>query len=97
MAKMAIEDIQAVPTFHVLTQQSLPLPAKGLASWCPTMDLIAFTMSDNTISLYRMNGQKVWTIPPFHMPSDKLHPGEKANIQVEVLTWRPDGMLSLHY
>ena len=80
-----------LPSFPVINQNGLSSPVKGNVAWCPTMDLIAFAMMDNTVSLYRMNGQRVWTIPQFHMPVNKTFRGERDNVQVEIMTWRPDG------
>lgn len=34
-----------------------------LASWCPTMDLLAIVASNNTLSVHRLNWQRLWSLP----------------------------------
>ncbi|ODV87580.1 hypothetical protein CANARDRAFT_26964 [[Candida] arabinofermentans NRRL YB-2248] len=52
------------------------------------MDLISFQFNENTIWMYRLNNQKVWTI--------ELGAGEEGQdteVEIESLCWRPDGKL----
>ncbi|KAG7847091.1 hypothetical protein KL941_002884 [Ogataea angusta] len=47
--------------------------------WCPTMDLVSFQLSKNTLWVYRLGNQRVWTI---ELDDDQ---------EIECLCWRPDG------
>eukprot|EP00898_Chlorokybus_atmophyticus_P001412 jgi/Chlat1/2271/Chrsp17S02791 len=51
--------------------------AVNLASWSPTMDLLAIATADRQLCVYRLNWQRLWAISP-----------ETA---VTALCWRPDG------
>lgn len=46
--------------------------------WCPTMDLVAVTTVDNSLVLYRLSWQKVWTI-------------SAEDDTIAATQWRPDG------
>lgn len=71
--------------FPILYQKTLPFPARhGLAAWSPQLDLIALVTSNETVLLYRMNGQRVWG---FAHRRDKMG----TETRVERLQWRPDG------
>ncbi|EWC47136.1 hypothetical protein DRE_03505 [Drechslerella stenobrocha 248] len=78
------------PVFEILGERKLVSPAqRQLAAWCPTKDLIAYGLADQTVALYRMNGQKVWQTP-------KYTTGQRAakkEHSVTQLCWRPDGKL----
>ncbi|ODQ61701.1 hypothetical protein WICANDRAFT_75904 [Wickerhamomyces anomalus NRRL Y-366-8] len=58
----------------------LNAPIDGLAySWCPTMDLVAFTANNGkNVWVHRMNGYRVWDI--------KINEGRAKD-----LIWKPDG------
>ncbi|KAF3926994.1 hypothetical protein ABW20_dc0109664 [Dactylellina cionopaga] len=77
-------------TFEILGERKLVSPAqRQLAAWCPTKDLIAYGLADQTVALYRMNGQKVWQ-------TQKYTTGQRAakkEHNVTQLCWRPDGRL----
>ena len=49
-------------------------------SYCPTMDLVALVTIDDQTHVYRLNGQKVFTV-------HKKRPGTK----VVQLAWKPNG------
>lgn len=75
--------------FPILYQKTLPFPARhGLAAWSPQLDLIALVTSNETVLLYRMNGQRVWG---FAHRRDKMG----METRVERLQWRPDGWLKV--
>jgi len=49
-------------------------------AYCPTMDLIASATIDDQVSVYRLNGQRVFGV------SSKSGPGKITGIQ-----WKPNG------
>ncbi|KAF3913111.1 hypothetical protein AA313_de0201575 [Arthrobotrys entomopaga] len=77
-------------TFEILGERKLISPAqRRLAAWCPTKDLIAYGLADQTVALYRMNGQKVWQTQKYSTGQR----GTKKEHNVTQLCWRPDGKL----
>ena len=50
-----------------------------LASWCPTMDLLAIVVSSNNLSVHRLNWQRLWSLP---LPCT-----------VTALCWKGDGKM----
>ncbi|EIE25305.1 hypothetical protein COCSUDRAFT_46664 [Coccomyxa subellipsoidea C-169] len=50
-----------------------------LASWCPTMDLLALVMSDSQLSVNRLNKQRLWALAP--------------DSKITAITWQPDGKI----
>ena len=50
-----------------------------LASWCPTMDLLALVMSDSQLSVNRLNKQRLWVLAP--------------DSKITAITWQPDGKI----
>lgn len=50
-----------------------------LAKWCPTMDLLAIVASNNTLSVHRLNWQRLWSLP---LPCT-----------VTALCWKGDGTM----
>ncbi|GMF35782.1 unnamed protein product [[Candida] boidinii] len=68
--------------YVVLAQNKLdyPIDADKIFSWCPTMDLITFVTTDSSIWVYRLDGQKVWSI-------------SVEGTEIERVTWRPDGKI----
>ncbi|KAF3914009.1 hypothetical protein ABW21_db0209217 [Orbilia brochopaga] len=77
-------------TFEILSERKLVSPAqRQLAAWCPTKDLIAYGLTDQTVALYRMNGQKVWQTPKYTTGARTA----KKEHSVTQLCWRPDGKL----
>ena len=53
-----------------------------LMVWSPKMDILALAFSSGSISLHRLQWQKIWT----------AEPGEEE-VVVGALAWRPDGKL----
>ncbi|KAF3933595.1 hypothetical protein ABW19_dt0206467 [Dactylella cylindrospora] len=77
-------------TFEILGERKLISPAqRQLAAWCPTKDLIAFGMADQTVALYRMNGQRVWQTQKYSTGRGAT----KKEHNVTQICWRPDGKL----
>ncbi len=50
-----------------------------LAIWCPTMDLLAIVASNNSLSVHRLNWQRLWSLP---LPCT-----------VTALCWKGDGKM----
>lgn len=50
-----------------------------LASWCPTMDLLALVMSDSQLSVNRLNKQRLWVLAP--------------DSKITAISWQPDGKI----
>lgn len=63
-------------SFTELADKALTADVK-IASWCPTMDLLALSTADGQLCLHRLNWQRLWAVSP-----------ESA---VTSLCWRPDG------
>ena len=63
-------------SFTQLADKSLTADIK-IATWCPTMDLLALATADGQLCLHRLNWQRLWAVSP-----------ESA---VTSLCWRPDG------
>lgn len=51
----------------------------ALATWCPTMDLLAIVASNNSLSVHRLNWQRLWSLP---LPCT-----------VTALCWKGDGKM----
>lgn len=62
--------------FTQLADKSLTADIK-IATWCPTMDLLALATADGQLCLHRLNWQRLWAISP--------------ESTVTSLCWRPDG------
>ena len=62
--------------FTQLADKALTADVK-IATWCPTMDLLALSTADGQLCLHRLNWQRLWAVSP-----------ESA---VTSLCWRPDG------
>ena len=63
-------------SFTQLADKSLTADIK-IATWCPTMDLLALATADGQLCLHRLNWQRLWAISPESL--------------VTSLCWRPDG------
>lgn len=51
-----------------------------LLAYCPSMELLALGSSDQQVSLYRLNGQRVYSVV------------QKGNpLTVDRITWKPNG------
>lgn len=56
----------------------------ALASWCPTMDLLAVVAANNNLSVHRLNWQYLWT--------------QRNQRPVTAMCWKADGkMLAVGY
>ena len=76
-----MEELQSV------AEKSLHLPANAdLLAYCPSMELLAVGSSDQNVSIYRLNGQRVFGT------SQKL---KGAVLEVQKLIWKPNGMAQL--
>eukprot|EP00038_Savillea_parva_P016622 m.17355 g.17355 ORF g.17355 m.17355 type:complete len:889 (+) comp3492_c0_seq1:87-2753(+) len=64
--------------FELIGEQRAPGHAE-LVEWCPTMDLVAVSTTDNQLVLFRLSWQKVWSRPG------------KELVAMSSLAWRPDG------
>ena len=56
----------------------------SLMVWSPKMDILALAFSSGSISLHRLQWQKIWTAEAG---------GEGEGVVVSALAWRPDGKL----
>lgn len=54
----------------------------GLLAYCPTMDLVAVGTQDEQVSVFRLNGQRVFGVGP--------HTNDSKAIR---LMWKPNGQL----
>ena len=69
----------------LLADNALPMACRPeLLSYCPSMDLLAVATVDEHLHVYRLNGQKVFTVV-----SRKIK-------KITQLTWKPNGQ-SLPY
>ena len=50
--------------------------------WSPKMDILAISFTSGSISLYRLQWQRIWTAPP-----------AQEGLTCSALAWRPDGKL----
>jgi len=68
-------------TLETLSEKSLQHPADpSLIAYCPSMDLIALTTTDQQVLIYRLNGQPVYGA------------AQKAGqLKVESIRWKPNG------
>ena len=64
-------------SFTLLYDKQLSSSEVVLATWCPTMDLLAVLTEDNQLSVYRLDFQRVWVACP--------------DVPITALTWKPDG------
>ena len=62
--------------FTQLADKALTADVK-IATWCPTMDLLALSTADGQLCLHRLNWQRLWAVSP--------------DSAVTSLCWRPDG------
>lgn len=62
--------------FTQLADKGLTADVK-IATWCPTMDLLALSTADGQLCLHRLNWQRLWAVSP--------------ESPVTSLCWRPDG------
>jgi anaphase-promoting complex subunit 4 len=72
---------------ETLSEKALQHPADpNLISYCPSMDLIALTTTDQQVLIYRLNGQRVYGA------------AQKAGqLKVQSIRWKPNGLSpSLH-
>ena len=75
----SIADTRA--NLNMLAEKSLPYAINpGLVAYCPTMDLIALSSTDEGVLVYRLNGQHVFG------PVNK-----KSGCKISQLQWKPNG------
>ncbi|KAI8058243.1 anaphase-promoting complex, cyclosome, subunit 4-domain-containing protein [Syncephalis plumigaleata] len=67
--------------FHLYSERSLADPVQ-LASWCPTMDILAIAHSRGDLTVSRISWSRAWTLP-----------AESNSSQITCINWRPDGRL----
>ncbi|KHJ35645.1 putative anaphase-promoting complex component cut20 apc4 [Erysiphe necator] len=68
---------------YLLSDKSLPQAIiPGLISYCPSIDLVALSTTENHVSVYRLNGQLVYGVA--QKPND---------LRVDSLHWKPNGKL----
>lgn len=53
------EDEEEGETFALVANKQLPAKV-ALASWCPTMDLLAVFTVDKRLSIHRLNWEPLW-------------------------------------
>ena len=71
---------------EILSEKSLQHPADPtLVAYCPSMDLIALTTTDQQVLIYRLNGQRVYGA------AQKAGP-----LKVESIRWKPNGLFVPH-
>lgn len=69
-------------SLELLSEKSLHQTVNPrLVSYCPSMDLVAITTTDQQVLVYRLNGQRVWGI------SQKV-----GKLKVEAICWKPNGI-----
>ena len=68
---------------ELLSEKSLPHAAE-LVRYCPSMDLVALTSTDQQVLIYRLNGQRVYGTTQ-----------KAGNLYVQSVQWKPNGILSL--
>ena len=49
-------------------------------AYCPTMDMIALGTIDEKVNVYRLNGQKIFSVST-----------KQLNVRVNCVKWKPDG------
>jgi anaphase-promoting complex subunit 4 len=66
---------------RLLGQKTLHHSADStLVSYCPSMDLVAVTTSDNQVLVHRLNGQRLYAITQ-----------KTKSTKIAKITWKPDG------
>ena len=71
----------SVSSMNMLGEKVLPQPIiPEHLSYCPTMDLVALVTIDDQTHVYRLNGQKVFTVQK-----------KKPSAKVVRLAWKPNG------
>lgn len=65
---------------ELLSEKTLP-HAAHLMRYCPSMDLIALTSTDQQVLIYRLNGQRVYGATQ-----------KAGTLQVDNIQWKPNGM-----
>jgi anaphase-promoting complex subunit 4 len=69
-------------TLETLSEKALHQPADpNLIAYCPSMDLIALTTTDQQVLIYRLNGQRVYGAAQ-----------KTGLLKVESIRWKPNGL-----
>jgi len=74
--------MEKYPNFQVLSEKTLRHAVDpNLISYCPSMDLVALVTTEQQVSIYRMNGQRVYGASQ-----------TGGDLRVESLQWKPNGL-----
>jgi anaphase-promoting complex subunit 4 len=66
---------------EILSEKTLHQTADPrLLTYCPSMDLVAITSTDQQVLIYRLNGQRVYGAAQ-----------KGASLKVESIRWKPNG------
>lgn len=93
------------PHLSLVAGKSLPAKCKThLLTYCPTMDLIALvTVPDEELSVYRLNGQRVFGgsfggDPYYLLDESDGEDGEDRNVgEIRGLKWKNNGGFFFHF
>ena len=73
-------------SMNMLGEKILPQPIiPEHLSYCPTMDLVALVTMDDQTHVYRLNGQRVFTVHK-----------KRSIAKIAQLAWKPSGSHSNH-
>ncbi|KAI9592519.1 anaphase-promoting complex, cyclosome, subunit 4-domain-containing protein [Syncephalis fuscata] len=67
--------------FHLYSERSLSDPIL-MASWCPTLDVLAMVHTRGDLVVSRISWSRVWSLP-----------SESDKVQIACINWRPDGQI----
>ena len=86
------------PRLSLVAEKSLPAKCKThMLAYCPTMDLIALvTAADEELSVYRLNGQRVFGGSfggdPYYLLDESDGDGEDRNVgEIRGMKWKNNG------
>lgn len=69
-------------SLELLSEKALPQIAEPqLLAYCPSMDLVALGSIDQQVSIYRLNGQRVYGATK-----------KASTFRVDAIQWKPNGM-----
>ena len=57
-----------------------------LLAYCPSMDLLAIGSKDQPVLVYRLNGQRVYTVSQ-----------RGSSLKIHQTAWKPNGKLPTHF
>ncbi|MCJ1311524.1 hypothetical protein MMC25_005196 [Agyrium rufum] len=74
---------QEPPSLNMLGEKILPQHVQPeLLTYCPTMDLIALVTADEQTQVFRLNGQRVFSVQK-----------KSPSLKISQLSWKPNGSL----